>query len=62
MTVGVESGAGATVGTPRPGPRLRVVVVIPCLDDAGFLAVAIENVHQTRQRPGEWPGRKIDLA
>ena len=53
MTVGVESGAGATVGTPRPGPRLRVVVVIPCLDDAGFLATCLEALaHQTR-RPDE---------
>lgn len=53
MTVGVEGGAGPAVGTRRAGAHLRVVVVIPCLDDAGFLAACLDALaHQTR-RPDE---------
>ena len=53
MTVGVEGGAGAIVGNPRAGAHVRVVVVIPCLDDAGFLEVCLDALaHQTR-RPDE---------
>ena len=53
MTVEARSGAGAPVGARRPGAHLRVVVVIPCLDDAGFLAACLEALaHQTR-RPDE---------
>ncbi len=49
MTVEARGGAGAAVGSPRAGARLRVVVVIPCLDDAGFLAACLEALaHQTR--------------
>ena len=39
MTVEVRGGAGVPVGSHRAGPHLRVVVVVPCLDDAPFLAV-----------------------
>ncbi len=53
VTIEVQNGAGPAVGTPRAGAHLRVVVVIPCLDDAGFLAVCLEALaHQTR-RPDE---------
>ncbi len=53
MTVEVKGGAGASVGAPRAGAHVRLVVVIPCLDDADFLAVCLEALaHQTR-RPDE---------
>ncbi len=53
MTVEVDGGAGASVGAPRAGAHVRLVVVIPCLDDADFLAVCLEALaHQTR-RPDE---------
>ena len=53
MTVGVEGGAGSILDAPRAGAHLRVVVVIPCLDDARFLAACLDALtHQTR-RPDE---------
>ncbi len=53
MTAGSTGGAGrAVVDPPRPA-TLRVVVVVPCLDDAAFLAACLEALaHQTR-RPDE---------
>ena len=50
MTVGVEGGAGSILDAPRAGAHLRVVVVIPCLDDARFLAACLDALtHQTRR-------------
>jgi glycosyltransferase involved in cell wall biosynthesis len=45
----VAGGPGPTVATPRTGAHLRVTVVIPCLNDAGFLRACLEALsHQTR--------------
>jgi glycosyltransferase involved in cell wall biosynthesis len=53
VTVEVRGGAGLPLGTRRAGAHLRVVVVVPCLDDAGFLAACLDALaHQTR-RPDE---------
>lgn len=53
MTVEVEGGSGATVETRPARAHLRVVVVIPCLDDADFLAVCLDALaHQTRRPDG----------
>ena len=53
MTVEVRGGAGVPVGSHRAGAHLRVVVVVPCLDDAPFLAACLQALaHQTR-RPDE---------
>ncbi len=50
MTVDVAGGAGPRPALRRAGKRLRVVVVIPCLDDATFLRACLDALaHQTRR-------------
>ncbi len=50
MTAGVADGADRPVAGTGDRAPLRVVVVVPCLDDAGFLAACLEALaHQTRQ-------------
>ncbi|WP_448059532.1 glycosyltransferase family A protein [Cellulomonas hominis] len=50
MTAGSTGGADRAVVDPPPRVPLRVVVVVPCLDDADFLATCLEALaHQTRQ-------------
>ena len=53
MTVGVAGGAGTAVGTRRPGARVRLVVVIPCLDDATFLTVCLAALARQTRRPDD---------
>jgi glycosyltransferase involved in cell wall biosynthesis len=49
MTTGAATDAGSPRAGWRGGRQLRVVVVVPCLDDAAFLAPCLEALaHQTR--------------
>ena len=51
--VTVEVKGGTPLDATRAGAHLRVVVVIPCLNDAGFLEACLDALaHQTR-RPDE---------
>jgi glycosyltransferase involved in cell wall biosynthesis len=53
VAVDVARGRGPGRAAWRAGARLRVVVVIPCLDDAAFLDTCLDALaHQTR-RPDE---------
>ncbi len=52
-SVDVAGGSERAAELARAGAHLRVVVVVPCLNDATFLAVCLEALaHQTR-RPDE---------